>query len=66
MSRSSNRKPDYHLATAEHKGVSLFPSGLLLYDLPSLRRTASRVSNDVELNRLSQKQSSPSPVPSVG
>jgi hypothetical protein len=62
MSRSSNRISDYFLATTENKGVSLFPSGLLLYDLPSSRRTASRTSDNVELTT----QQSPSPVPSVG
>jgi hypothetical protein len=67
MSRSNNRISDYFQATAETKGVSLFPSGLLMYDLPSLRRTASRTSNNVELTtqQPSRKQS-PSPVPSVG
>jgi hypothetical protein len=63
MSRSSNRISDYFLASAEHEGASLFPSGLLMYDLPSLRRTASRTSNTQQSSR---KQSSPSPVPSVG
>jgi len=61
MSRSSNHMSD-------HKGASLFPSGLLMYDLPSLRRTASRASNNVELiNRQSPspRKRSPSPVPSV-
>ncbi len=61
MSRSSN-----HMSG--HKGASLFPSGLLMYDLPSLRRTASRASNNVELiNRQSPspRKRSPSPVPSV-
>src|SRR4051812_34762601 len=70
MSRSSNRMSDYYLASAEHEGASLFPSGLLMYDLPSLRRTASRTSNNIGLNNqqssLSQKRSSPSPVPTVG
>lgn len=55
MSRSSNRISDYFLASAEHEGASLFPAGLLMYDLPSLRQTASRT----------RRQSS-SPVPSVG
>jgi len=62
MSRSNNRISDYFQATAEAKGVSLFPAGLLMYDLPSLRRTASRISNNVELTT---QQPSP-PVPSVG
>ncbi|CAF4663918.1 unnamed protein product [Rotaria magnacalcarata] len=67
MSRSSNRMSDYLLSSAEHEGASLFPSGLLMYDLPSLRRTASRTSNNVELmNREPPKKRSPSPVPSVG
>ncbi|CAF2082584.1 unnamed protein product [Rotaria magnacalcarata] len=65
MSRSSNRMSDYLLSSAEHEGASLFPSGLLMYDLPSLRRTASRTSNNVELmNREPPKKRSPSPVPS--
>jgi hypothetical protein len=61
MSRSNN-----HMSG--HKGASLFPSGLLMYDLPSLRRTASRASNNVELIRrqsASPRKRSPSPVPSV-
>ncbi|CAF2479483.1 unnamed protein product [Rotaria sp. Silwood2] len=59
MSRSSNRTSDYFLASAEHEGASLFPSGLLMYDLPSLRRTASRTLNNVELiNRQSSSSSS--------
>ncbi|CAF3676167.1 unnamed protein product [Rotaria socialis] len=66
MSRSNNRMSDYLLNSAEHEGASLFPSGLLMYDLPSLRRTASRASNNVELmNREPpKKKRSPSPVPS--
>ncbi len=44
---------------------SLFPSGLLMYDLPSLRRTASRASNNID-QQISRKPSSSSPVPSVG
>jgi hypothetical protein len=62
MSRSSNHKSDYFLPANENKGPSLFPEGLLMYDLPSLRRTASRTSNNIE-QQLSRK---PSPVPSVG
>jgi hypothetical protein len=62
-----NRVSDYSLAPGENKGVSLFPSGLLMYDLPSLRRTASRISNNIELNtQQSLRKQSPSPVPSVG
>lgn len=68
MSRSNNRVSDYFLASAEHEGASLFPSGLLMYDLPSLRRTASRTSNNPELisGQLSaSRKRSPSPVLSV-
>lgn len=67
MSRPTNRQSDYLLATAEHEGASLFPSGLFMYDLPSLRRTASRTPNNAELStqELPEKQSS-SPSPSVG
>jgi hypothetical protein len=63
MSRSSNRTSDYFLETTENKGPSLFPSGLLMYDLPSLRRTASRIPNNVEIIT---QPTLPSPVPSVG
>ena len=70
MSRSSNRMSDYLLASAEREGASLFPAGLLMYDLPSLRRTASRISNNAELisrqSSSSSRKRSPSPVPSVG
>lgn len=68
MSRPSNRISDYFLSRAEHEGAALFPSGLLMYDLPSLRRTASRTSNNVQsINEqpVAGKQS-PSPAPSVG
>ena len=63
MSRSSNNASDYF------KSPSLFPAGLLMYDLPTLRRTASRTLNNVELTRRqssSPRKQSPSPVPSVG
>jgi hypothetical protein len=69
MSKSNKCVSDYFLALADHEGASLFPSGLLMYDLPSSRRTASRTLNNVGLSSrqssLSQKRSS-SPVPSVG
>jgi hypothetical protein len=67
MSRSNNRISDYFLASAEHEGASLFPSGLLMYDLPLLRRTASRTSNNVEVPSQQPpiRKQSPSPVPSV-
>ncbi|CAF1179224.1 unnamed protein product [Adineta ricciae] len=57
MSRSSENKADaYSNATP-----SLFPFGLLMYDLPSSRRTTSRTLTNTET--ISRKQSS-SPVPS--
>ncbi|CAF1571144.1 unnamed protein product, partial [Adineta steineri] len=71
MSRSNKNTSDNFSNAAENKGVSLFPSGLLMYDLPSLRRTASRISNNTELtsrqsssSTSSRKQSSSS-VPSL-
>ena len=65
MSRSSSdHVSDYFLPTNENKGPSLFPSGLLMYDLPLSRRTASRPSNNID-QQISRKPSSSSPVPSV-
>ena len=58
MSRSS----DESRRNNANKGVSLFPEGLLMYDLPSFRRTASRTSSHVEVIT---QPASPSPVPSV-
>ncbi|CAF1174964.1 unnamed protein product [Rotaria sp. Silwood1] len=68
MSRSNNRISEYLLALAEREGASLFPSGLLMYDLPSSRRTASRALNNVDLIdrqslSSSSRKRSPCPVP---
>ena len=69
MSSFRERMSNYLLSAAEHEGAALFPSGLLMYDLPSLRRRTSRTSNITESNSrqssLSQKQSS-SPLIFVG
>ena len=48
-----------------NQGVSLFPSGLLMYDLPSYRRTASRISNHVEITTTTTTNQPTSPVVSV-
>ena len=65
MARSSNRSSNDIQRNTANQGVSLFPEGLLMYDLPSFRRTASRASsNHVEITTTTQPKS-PSPIPSV-
>ena len=46
-----SRACDYFLASAEHEGASLFPSGLLMYDLPSSRRRTSQRSDPIDSSR---------------